>query len=287
MAGRAQRGLRGCKYLILKHLFKYGRGVYWLPSWNPGWARRVLNKAKKKGLTAPGFTPTFNTMKATDLTRRQQAVLKFIRAFVQSEGRSPTLTEIAKGVGSSAVSTIHKHVQHLMDKGFLVRSHGKGNNLVVATEAEMEAGPGAGSGAAHAPRSEPRPHGTPLRIFPFCGDVAAGSPILPESRALPIEVPNAIHRQKDDLFVLRVRGDSMVDDAILDGDLVVLQRKGEYRNGDRIVALIDQEEVTLKELRRDAKGVWLIPHNAELQPRCYSPQRIDIQGALVGVMRSC
>jgi SOS regulatory protein LexA len=221
-------------------------------------------------------------MKASDLTKRQQAVLKFIRTFVQDQGRSPTLAEIAKGVGSSAVSTIHKHVQHLMDKGFLVRSHGKGNNLVVAAELEHDAG------AARSLRNDARLEAAPVvRIIPFCGDVAAGSPILPESRALPIEVPNSIHRQRDELFVLRVRGDSMVDDAILDGDLVVLQRKGEYRNGDRVVALIDQEEVTLKEFRRDAKGVWLIPHNPELQPRCYPPQRIDIQGALVGVMRSC
>ena len=217
-------------------------------------------------------------MKASDLTKRQQAVLKFIRTFVQDEGRSPTLAEIAKGVGSSAVSTIHKHVQHLMDKGFLVRSHGKGNNLVVAAAPAME------EPASRSDRSEPA---SPVRIFPFCGDVAAGSPILPESRALPIEVPNSIHRQRDELFVLRVRGDSMIDDAILDGDLVVLQRKGEYRNGDRVVALIDQEEVTLKEFRRDTRGVWLIPHNPELQPRCYAPQNIDIQGVLVGVMRSC
>lgn len=221
-------------------------------------------------------------MKASDLTKRQQAVLKFIRTFVQDEGRSPTLAEIAKGVGSSAVSTIHKHVQHLMDKGFLVRSHGKGNNLVVATHLEDEAG------SLRTGRSEARAEVTPIvRIFPFCGDVAAGSPILPESRAVPIEVPNTIHRQRDELFVLRVRGESMVDDAILDGDLVVLQRKGEYRNGDRVVALIDQEEVTLKEFRRDQQGVWLIPHNPDLQPHCYPPQRIDIQGVLVGVMRSC
>ncbi len=221
-------------------------------------------------------------MKASDLTKRQQAVLKFIRTFVQNEGRSPTLADIAKGVGSSAVSTIHKHVQHLMDKGFLVRSHGKGNNLVVATEKAEEVLP------PRTGRTEARAEAAPIvRIFPFCGDVAAGSPILPESRALPIEVPNSIHRQRDELFVLRVRGDSMIDDAILDGDLVVLQRKGEYRNGDRVVALIDREEVTLKEFRRDTKGVWLIPHNSELQPHCYSPQQIDIQGVLVGVMRSC
>jgi SOS regulatory protein LexA len=171
-----------------------------------------------------------------------------------------------------------------MDKGFLVRSHGKGNNLVVATGLEDEAAPRTGRSEAR----DARPDVTPIvRIFPFCGDVAAGSPILPESRAVPIEVPNTIHRQRDELFVLRVRGDSMVEDAILDGDLVVLQRKGEYRNGDRVVALIDQEEVTLKEFRRDPKGVWLIPHNPDLQPRCYPPQSIDIQGVLVGVMRSC
>src|SRR5512140_3259273 len=106
-------------------------------------------------------------MKTSDLTKRQQAVLKFIRTFVQDEGRSPTLAEIAKGVGSSAVSTIHKHVQHLMDKGFLVRSHGKGNNLVVATEkAEEVLSPRTG-------RTEARAEAAPIvRIFPFCGDVA-------------------------------------------------------------------------------------------------------------------
>lgn len=222
-------------------------------------------------------------MRTSDLTKRQQAVLKFISAFLEEEGRSPTLTEIAKGVGSSAVSTIHKHVQHLMDKGFLVRSHGKGNNLVVAEAAEAT-----GASGAHAEPGPSRPEPlVAVKNYPFCGDVAAGTPLIPETRALPVEVPNSIHRQRDELFVLRVRGDSMVEDAILDGDLVVLQRKGEYRNGDRVVALIDREEATLKELRRDAKGVWLVPHNPDLKPRCYPPDRIDIQGVLVGVMRSC
>ena len=127
----------------------------------------------------------------------------------------------------------------------------------------------------------------PMRLIPFCGEVAAGAPILPETRAVPIEVPNTIHRNKDEVFVLRVKGDSMVDDAILDGDLVVLQRKGEYRNGDRVVALLDGEEVTLKEFKRDMKGVWLIPHNPTLKPKCYTPDRVEVQGVLVGVMRSC
>ncbi len=249
-------------------------------------------------------------MTSTDLTKRQLAVLQFIRSFVKSEGRSPTLSEIGKGVGSSAVSTIHKHVQHLIDKGFLGRSHGKGNNIVMR---DKLSGPGSSamdtdeaadamddddsdgiqSGASKTSDALNALHALnatrliPARILPFCGDVAAGAPLLPETRALPVEVPNSIHRERDDLFVLRVRGDSMVGDAILDGDLVVLQRKAEVRNGERVVALIDGEEATLKEYRKDKQGVWLIPHNPELKPTCYDPRRIDLQGVLVGVMRSC
>ena len=214
-----------------------------------------------------------------DLTKRQLAVLLHIRKFLESEGRSPTLKEIAEGVGSSAVSTIHKHVQHLIDKGFLDRSHGKGNNIVLAQAEEPLREAEAPAWKAEAAKLS--------RSVPFCGDVAAGSPLLPESRSIPLEVPTCIHRERQELFVLRVRGDSMVEDSILDGDLVVLQRRGDYRNGDRVVALIDGEEATLKEFRKDPQGVWLIPHNPDLSPKCFAPERIAIQGVLVGVMRSC
>jgi len=219
-----------------------------------------------------------------DLTKRQLAVLQHIRKFLETEGRSPTLKEIADGVGSSAVSTIHKHVQHLIDKGFLGRSHGKGNNIILAQDEE----PAREASREPADMPEWRPELAKLaRSVPFCGDVAAGTPLLPESRAIPLEVPTCIHRERQELFVLRVRGDSMVEDSILDGDLVVLQRRGDYRNGDRVVALIDGEEATLKEFRKDGQGVWLIPHNPDLSPKCFAPDRIAIQGVLVGVMRSC
>jgi len=214
-----------------------------------------------------------------DLTKRQLAVLQHIRKFLENEGRSPTLKEIAEGVGSSAVSTIHKHVQHLIDKGFLDRSHGKGNNIVLAQDQEAAREAEANDWKVEAPQR--------ARSVPFWGDVAAGTPLLPESRAIPLEVPTCIHRERQDLFVLRVRGDSMVEDSILDGDLVVLQRRGDYRNGDRVVALIDGDEATLKEFRKDAQGVWLIPHNPDLSPKCFAPERIAIQGVMVGVMRSC
>ena len=128
-------------------------------------------------------------MKPMDLTKRQLAVLQHIRKFLETEGRSPTLKEIADGVGSSAVSTIHKHVQHLIDKGFLDRSHGKGNNIVLAQALEPASAQAASPGGwvAEERRS---------RTLPFCGDVAAGAPLLPESRAIPLEVPTCIHRER-------------------------------------------------------------------------------------------
>jgi len=241
-------------------------------------------------------------MNTADLTRSQQKVLQFIEHFAQTEQRSPTLKEIADGIGSAAVSTIHKHVLHLIEKGFLERRHGRGNNIV--TRARTENGVRHGSPNPSAPPQDaPSTHLSAdsalvggfgssgsdgqTKVFPFYGDVAAGAPLVPESYATPMELPHPIHRNKRDLFILRVRGDSMMDDSILDGDLVVLQRRGEYRNGDRVVALIDGEEATLKELRRDGEGVWLIPHNPSLAPRHYDIDRVEVQGVLVGVMRSC
>jgi len=213
-----------------------------------------------------------------DLTKRQLAVMRYIQEFFEKEGRSPTLKEIASGVGLSAVSTIHKHVQHLMDKGFLIRHHGKGNNITLANNYK--------SNCVEAEPSWVANDSTSSRSVLFCGDVAAGTPLLPETHVVPLDIPAFIHQERQDLFVLRVRGDSMVEDAILDGDLIILQRRVNYRNGDRVVALIDGEEATFKEFRWDGSNVWLIPHHQDLSPRYFPPDRISIQGALVGVMRS-
>ncbi len=210
-------------------------------------------------------------MKSSDLTKRQSAVLTFIRDFGRKERRSPTLAEIAKGVKTHAVSTVHKHVQHLIEKGFLERSQGKGNNIVLVPSDST-------SNYQDTPSSS--------LLVPFYGDIAAGSPLIPDSRSIPLEIPNTIHRNKDNLFILRVKGDSMMEDAVLDGDFVVLQKKSEYSNGDRVVALINGEEATLKEFRKDPEGILLIPHNVAMQPTRYSEEQIEIQGKLVGVMRS-
>jgi SOS regulatory protein LexA len=219
-------------------------------------------------------------MRQADLTKCQQRVLNFVERFADAEGRSPTLKDIADGVGGAAVSTVHRHVAHLIEKGFMRRNRGRGNNIVLRPVDHRGA-------TAEPPAEPPAAPDQGTRALLFYGDVAAGSPTAPEPYAVPMEVPRDIHRNRENLFVLRVRGDSMEDDSILDGDFVVLQRRDEYRNGDRVVALIDREEATLKELRFDRRCVWLIPHNPDLAPKRYLGRRVEIQGVLVGVMRSC
>ena len=215
-----------------------------------------------------------------DLTKRQLVVVRYVQEFLENEGRSPTLKEIAHGVGSSAVSTIHKHVQHLIDKGFLSRNHGRGNNITLVNARQTGRVDAESSWAVVDSLDS-------SRSVLFCGDVAAGAPLMPNSHVVPLDIPAFIHKERQGLFVLRVCGNSMMEDSILDGDLIVLQRRANYRNGDRVVILIDGEEATFKELRWDGDGVWLIPHSPDLSPRRFASERIDIQGALVGVMRSC
>lgn len=215
------------------------------------------------------------------LTKRQLAVVRCIQEFLEKEGRSPTLKEIACGVGSSAVSTIHKHVQHLIDKGFLIRDHGNGNNIALVNGSQGD------YNVFDIKQDFNAGDLTRSKSILFCGDVAAGVPLLPDYHAVPLDIPAFIHQERQELFVLRVRGNSMMEDSILDGDLIVLQRRVNYRNGDRVVALIDGEEATFKEFRWDGDSVWLIPHSPDLSPRQFTPDRITIQGALVGVMRSC
>ena len=218
-------------------------------------------------------------MRTTDLTKRQLVVIRYIHYFLKTEGRSPTLREIANGLGLSAVSTIHKHIQHLIDKGFLDRSHGKGNNIILINRQE----------SSNLENSHLFNGIQNIKAIAFYGDVAAGAPIFPESNTSYLDVPAYIRQGRQELFALRVSGDSMVDDSIIDGDLIVLQRRINYHNGDRVVALIDNDEATFKELRIDKSnnGIWLIPHNVNFTSQYFSYDRVIIQGALIAVMRSC
>ena len=195
------------------------------------------------------------------LTRRQQQTLQFIRAYIARYAHAPSLAEIAAGLGVASVSLAHRYTQALADAGHI--------NLLAGRKRGIEV-----------PDKKRR-----AQVLPLMGKIAAGQPIeaLPDSD----EIDLSDFFMGANRFVLRVQGDSMVEDGILDGDMVIVEKRATAINGEIIVALIDGTDATLKRFHLNADGsVTLRPANATLAPLRYNAQRVQIQGVVVGQMRS-
>ena len=157
---------------------------------------------------------------------------------------------------------MHKHIQALVSSGLIEPLNGLQRGIRLA-EVSTES----------------------LDCLPFLGTIAAGRPIEAIENPEPVQVPDFL-RGNGDCYVLKVRGDSMVDAGILDGDWVVIEKRSHARNGEIVVALIDQREATLKRIQQEADRVLLIPENEGMEPQVYEPDRVTIQGVLVGQMRA-
>ena len=196
------------------------------------------------------------------LTRRQREIFEYVRDFVAAKGYSPSLEEIGAHFGLSSVATVHKHVQHLVQKGHLRKSWNRSRSL------EPVDRDGAGT----------------VEV-PLLGVVAAGAPIeaieVPEHIALPADMV----RRRSETFVLRVRGDSMIEEQIRDGDYVVLERRNEARNGETVVALVEGSDATLKKFYRHGAKVVLEPANQALRPIEVPASNVEIQGVVCGLLR--
>ncbi len=197
------------------------------------------------------------------LTPKQRTVLDFIRRFFAEWGYAPTIAEIGDGLGLSSTATVHKHLKILVDKGHLDalprRSRGltvKPHSVVVSQSVEV----------------------------PMLGRVTAGQPIqineIPESVSLPESMIG-----KGETFVLEVRGDSMIDEAIKDGDLVIVEKRTTANNGDMVIACIENEEVTLKRIYREGNRVRLQPSNPVMPPIIIENQDVTIKGIVIGILR--
>jgi repressor LexA len=197
------------------------------------------------------------------LTRRQRQVYDFIRGFVAEHGYSPSLEEIGEQFGLSSVATVHKHVEHLVAKGYLRKDPHRSRSVEPALD------DGAGS-----------------VVLPLLGSVAAGMPIEAIAVQESIEVPRELVPRRRDAFVLRVRGDSMIDEQIRDGDLVVVERRAEASNGETVVALVRGDEATLKKFERKGRRVRLVPANPTLQPIELPASEVQIQGVVHALLRS-
>ncbi len=196
------------------------------------------------------------------LTRRQREILDYLKEFIDERGYAPSLEEIGSRFGLSSLATVHKHLMNLQEKGFIRRAWNRSRSVeLVQTRA-----------------------GGRAVDLPLLGYVAAGEPIEAVVGAETVTVPEDLVGARE-TYALRVRGSSMIDEQIRDGDLVVVEDRQVARNGEMVVALIDGSDVTLKTLYREKNHIRLQPANTALAPIIARPEAVRVQGVVIGVMR--
>jgi repressor LexA len=199
------------------------------------------------------------------LTRRQRQVLDVIRSFIDRHGYSPSLEEIGAELGLSSVATVHKHVSHLVQKGHVRRTWNQ-NRSIEPVPPTADSGDGT------------------LQL-PLCGSIAAGLPLEAVPTDESLGVPSDMVRRPDETYVLRVQGDSMINEQIRDGDFVIVEKRDTANNGETVVALVDENDATLKRFFRDGERIRLEPANPAVPTIERPADRVRVQGVVIGVIR--
>lgn len=203
----------------------------------------------------------------TPLTRRQREILDFLQEYTQREGLSPTLEEIAQQFGVNKV-TIFGHVSELERKGVIERAAPGISRGLRIVEPEQENGPEFGQG---------RPSSVDV-----LGNIAAGAPIEAIENPEKLDLASLIPEGRD-VYALRVNGNSMIEDSIRDGDLVLIEKRASARNGETVVAILEGDEATLKRYYKEEGRIRLQPANSTMEPIYVND--IQIRGVLIGVVR--
>jgi repressor LexA len=196
------------------------------------------------------------------LTKRQREILDYLQDFIQQHGYAPSLEEIGRRFGLSSLATVHKHLTNLQEKGFIKRAWNRSRSVELV----------------------PTGAGTRSVELPLLGYVAAGVPIEAVATSETISVPQDFVAKRD-TYVLRVRGSSMIEEQICDGDLVIVEDRKNPQNGEMVIALLGGSDVTLKKLYREDGRIRLQPANPSMQPILVDPDQVQVQGVVVGVMR--
>ncbi len=203
-------------------------------------------------------------MMPVTLYPRQKQILDFISQYIQKWGFSPSLKEIADALGVSSLATIHEHLGSMEKKGIIRRSHGSIRGIEIITNNVGEL--------------------SQVLKLPVLGYIAAGQPLEPYTDPnATLDIPPFLVSGKKRAFVLQVKGSSLVDEGILDGDYVVIEEQESARNGDIVVALLDNGFATLKRFFKEATRVRLEPANSQMAP--IFTKNVRIQGKVVGVIR--
>ncbi len=196
------------------------------------------------------------------LTKRQREILDYLNDFIQQHGYAPSLEEIGRRFHLSSLATVHKHLTNLQEKGFIRRAWNRSRSVEVI----------------------PAKVASRAVELPLLGYVAAGIPIEAVASEDTIAVPELLAGKRDS-YVLRVKGNSMIDEQICDGDFVVVEDRRSALDGETVVALVGGSDVTLKKLYREKDRVRLQPANPTMEPIYVAPDQVQVQGVVVGVMR--
>jgi repressor LexA len=217
------------------------------------------------------------------LTRKQNELLRYIHSHLQEAGVSPSFEEMKEALDLKSKSGVHRLISALEERGFIRRLPNRARALEVIKMPE-------GGGAKMQPANQAAaPHIAPAAAndiveLPLHGRIAAGTPIEALQGTESLAVPAALLGPGEH-YALEVSGDSMVDEGILDGDYALIRKTDVARDGEIIVALIDNEEATLKTFRREGTMIRLDPANRNYDPQRYRPEQVAVQGKLSGLLR--
>jgi repressor LexA len=202
------------------------------------------------------------------ITRRQRQVYDYISRFVTEKGYSPSFEEIGSGLGLSSLATVHKHISNLEKKGLLTRDYNKSRSIdLLPPRGRLKQAMSVNTGV----------------LLPVMGRIAAGQPI--EAIENPETISLADFVRSKEVFVLEVRGESMQDEHILDGDYVLVEKTKVAHPGDIVVALVDGMDATLKRFYHEGDKIRLQPSNVNMQPIIVPAASVAIQGRVIGVLR--
>jgi repressor LexA len=202
------------------------------------------------------------------ITRRQRQIYDFISDFVQKNGYSPSFDEIRTGMDLNSLATVHKHISNLEKKGLLTRDYNRSRSIdLLPPKGRLKQAMAVNT----------------TMVLPLLGRIAAGQPI--EAVPNPETISLADFVRSKEVYVLEVSGQSMQDEAILDGDYVLVEKAKTAHNGDIVVAIVDENDATLKRFYREGDNIRLQPSNATMKPIIVPAASVQIQGRVIGVLR--
>ena len=205
------------------------------------------------------------------LTRKQQDLLDYLIANQDQFIQAPTLDELCLAMGLKSRGSLHKHIQGLIQAGWVEAPQRKQRGVRLTAQALAIKTETSAVNEAH--------------FTPFVGSIAAGLPIEALENISYMKIPDEI-KTDNPCYILQVKGDSMIEEGIFNGDWVIIEQRSHARNGEIVVALVDKTEATLKHIEQYPHETVLIPANKNMQALRFLPQQVEIQGVLVGQMRS-